>query len=219
MIKPIRRIVTGHNARGRSMIASDGPSPHVLTLPGRADFALTDLWVTAAAPATNAGSADAAKRRMTLEPPGSGTIFRIVEFPPDAAAGGFDREAAFRAMGAGHAMDPDTSRHPGMHKTETVDYAVVLSGEIWALMDEGETLMRAGDTLVQRGTNHAWSNRSDQPCLVAFILVNAHPLGAKPGKPAGKKVTRAAGRAGRGSSSARRSRKTTARPRRRARPR
>ena len=90
MIKPIRRIVTGHNARGRSMIASDGPSPHVVTLPGRTDFALTDLWVTDAAPASNAGGADPAKRRMTLEPPGLGTIFRVVEFPPDAAPGGFD---------------------------------------------------------------------------------------------------------------------------------
>ena len=100
--------------------------------------------------ASNAGSADAAKRRVTLEPPGNGTIFRVVEFPPDAAPGGFDREAAFRAMGAGHAMDPDASRHPGMHRTDTVYYAIVLSGEIWALMEDGEALMRAGDTLVQR---------------------------------------------------------------------
>ena len=217
MIKPIRRVVTGHNAQGRSVIASDGPSPHVLTLPGRPDFALTDLWVSDRAPASNAGSADAAKRRMSLEPPVTGTIFRIVEFPPDAAAGGgFDRAAAFRAMGASHAMDPDASRHPAMHRTDTVDYALVLSGEIWALMDEGETLLRAGDTLVQRGTNHAWSNRGDQPSLVAFILVSAAPLG---GKPAAKPVRRAAARAGRGSSSRRPSRTTTPRPRRKPRPR
>ena len=217
MIKPIRRIVTGHNAQGRSIIASDAPSPHVLTLPGRPDFALTDLWVSDGAPASNAGSADAAKRRMSLEPPKNGSIFRIVEFPPDAAGGGFDRGAAFRAMGASHAMDPDASRHPAMHRTDTVDYALVLTGEIWALMDEGETLMRAGDTLVQRGTNHAWSNRSDQPSLVAFVLVSATPLGGKGA--AAKPVKRAAARAGRGSPSARRSRRTTARPRRTPRPR
>jgi len=65
---------------------------------------------------------------------------------------------------------------PRNHRTETVDYAIVLSGEIYALMDEGETLMKAGDCLVQRGTNHAWANRSDAPCLVAFILVNAKPV-------------------------------------------
>ena len=217
MIKPIRRIITGHDARGRSIFVSDAPSPHVLTLPGRADFALTDLWVSDGAPASNAGSGDTAKRRMSLEPPRNGTIFRIVEFPPDAAGGGFDRAASFRAMGASHTMDPDASRHPAMHRTDTVDYAIVLSGEIWALMDEGETLMRAGDTLVQRGTNHAWSNRSAEPCLVVFVLVSAAPLGGK--SAAAKPVKRAAARAGRGSPSRRPSRRTTARPRRKPRPR
>ena len=192
MIKPIRRVVTGHDARGRSVIVSDGLSPHVLTIPGRTDFGLTNLWITDGAPASNAGNADAAARPVVLEPPRSGTIFRIVEFPPDRAPGGFDRAAAFKAMGAGHAMDPDASRHPGMHKTDTVDYALVLSGEIWALMDDGETMLRAGDTLVQRGTNHAWSNRSDRPCLVAFILVSASRL---TGKPSRKAAPRAKSRA------------------------
>lgn len=176
MVRKIRRIVTGHDARGRSVFLSDGPSPHVLTIGGRTDFALTNLWVTDASPASNAGSADAAARPVVLEPPANGTIFRIVEFPSEKTTGGFDRTQAFAAMGAHHAMDPDASRHPGMHKTSSVDYAIVLSGEIWALMDEGETLMKAGDCLVQRGTNHAWANRSDAPCLVAFILVNAKPV-------------------------------------------
>lgn len=175
MLRTIRRVVTGHDERGRSVIVSDAPSPHVLTLPGRTDFGLTNLWVTDASPADNAGNADAANRPVVLEPPPGGSIFRVVEFPPDAASGGFDRKAAFAAMGADHAMDPDASRHPGMHKTSSVDYAIVLSGEIHALMDEGETLLRAGDCLVQRGTNHAWSNRSDAPCLVAFILLSARP--------------------------------------------
>ena len=176
MVKPIRRIVTGHDAKGRSIIVSDGPSPHVLRLPGRDDFALTNLWVTDATPARNDGNADAAARTVVLEPPRNGTIFRVVEFPPERGGGAFDRDAAFAAMGAEHAMDADGARHPGMHKTATVDYAIVLSGEIYALMDEGETLMKAGDCLVQRGTNHAWANRSDAPCLVAFILVSATPV-------------------------------------------
>jgi naringenin degradation protein FdeH len=176
MLKPIRRVVTGHDRQGKSIIASDGPSPHVLTLPGRPDFGLTNLWVTDASPADNGGDADAAARPIHLEPPDRGSIFRVVEFPPDQVAAGFDRDAAFAAMGASHAMDPDASRHPGMHRTATVDYAIVLSGEIYAVMDEGETRLRAGDCLVQRGTNHAWSNRSDAPCLVAFILVSARPL-------------------------------------------
>lgn len=175
MLKPIRRIVTGHNAKGKSVILSDGPSPHVLTIPGVPTFGLTNLWVTDRAPADNSGTGDGAARPVVLEPPPNGTIFRVVEFPPDNTLAGFDRKAAFASMGAGRAMDQDASRHPGMHKTATVDYAIVLSGEIWALMDEGETLMRAGDVLVQRGTNHAWSNRGSVPCLVAFILVSARP--------------------------------------------
>ncbi len=138
MARPMRRVITGHNAEGKSVIVSDSPSPHV------------------------------------LEPPPQGTIFRVVDFPPDKGmAGQLDRGKAFAAMGAGHAMDQSAARHPGMHKTNTVDYALVLDGEIWAVMDEGETLLKAGDCLVQRGTNHAWSNRTDTPCRVAFILVNA----------------------------------------------
>src|SRR5713226_783094 len=158
MARPMRRILTGHNAQGKSVILSDGPSPHVLELAGMPGLALINLWVTDGAPAR-------------------GTIFRVVDFPPDAAmAAAMDRGKAFEAMGAGHAMDPGAARHPGMHKTSTVDYALVLDGEIWAIMDEGEVLMRAGDCLVQRGTNHAWSNRSDRPCRIAFILVNADPV-------------------------------------------
>ena len=73
-------------------------------------------------------------------------------------------------------MVEDRDRHPGMHKTATVDYAIVLTGEIWAVIDEGETLMKPGDTLIQRGTNHAWSNRTNESCRVAFILIDAVPV-------------------------------------------
>jgi mannose-6-phosphate isomerase-like protein (cupin superfamily) len=175
MLKPIRRIVTGHNAQGRSVIVSDGPSPHVLALLDDPPLGMTDLWVTARTPADNTGTVDAAARpAITLEPPRGGSIFRVVEFPPDqATAGKLDRRKLFEAMHAGDAMDPAGARHPGMHRTTTVDYAIVLSGEIYAVMDEGETLMRAGDCLVQRGTNHAWSNRGQAPCLVAFVLISA----------------------------------------------
>jgi naringenin degradation protein FdeH len=178
MLRKIRRIVTGHNARGRSVIVSDTPSPHTLSLIEEPALGLTDLWVTSATPADNSGSADAAARpAITLEPPRGGTIFRVVEFPPDAATvGKLDRTKLFEVMHASGAMDREGARHPGMHKTATVDYAIVLSGEIYAVMDEGETLMKAGDCLVQRGTNHAWSNRSQAPCLVAFVLVSANPL-------------------------------------------
>lgn len=174
MARPMRRVITGHDAKGRSVILSDAPSPHVLELEAMPGLALINLWVTDRSPASNAGAADAASRPVVLEPPPQGTIFRVVDFPPDAGmAGGVDRRKAFAAMGADHAMDQSAARHPGMHKTSTVDYALVLDGEIWAVMDEGETLLKAGDCLVQRGTNHAWSNRTDRACRVAFILVSA----------------------------------------------
>jgi hypothetical protein len=178
MLRKIRRIVTGHDARGKSVIASDAPSPHTLSLLDEPALGLTDLWVTSSAPADNADPADAAARpAITLEPPPGGTIFRVVEFPPDQATlGKLDRAKLFEAMHAGQAMDREGARHPGMHRTATVDYAIVLSGEIYAMMDEGEALMKAGDCLVQRGTNHAWSNRSQAPCLVAFVLVAANPV-------------------------------------------
>lgn len=174
MLKPIRRVITGHDAEGRSIIASDGASPNTVSISDQPAFGMTDLWVTFGAPADTTGPADPAARKILLEPPARGTIFRVVEFPPDAQiAGTFDRVQAFEAIGAREALDPDGSRHPGMHRTHSVDYAIVLSGEIWAVMDVGETRLRAGDCLVQRGTNHAWSNRGDAPCWVAFVLVDA----------------------------------------------
>ncbi|PYO56958.1 MAG: hypothetical protein DMD83_11730 [Candidatus Rokuibacteriota bacterium] len=121
MLRKIRRIVTGHNAQGKSVIASDAPSPHVLSLTTDPPFGLTDLWVTHGSPADNSGSADGAARpAITLEPPRGGSIFRVVEFPPDqATAGKLDRKKLFEAMHAGGAMDHEGTRHAGMHKTAT----------------------------------------------------------------------------------------------------
>jgi hypothetical protein len=177
MIQRIRRVVTGHDAQGRSVILSDGPAKSVKemapTFPG---LALTDLWETTASPASNAGSADAADRPVHLEPGRNGTIFRMVEFPPDSTRPTHaDARKGFEAIGAGHTQAKGHA-DAMMHKTATVDYAVVVKGEIYAVMEQGETLLRAGDVLVQRGTNHSWSVRGKEPCLVAFILVGAEPL-------------------------------------------
>jgi mannose-6-phosphate isomerase-like protein (cupin superfamily) len=176
MIQRVRRVVTGHDAQGRSIILSDGPATSVKEIPTFPGLALTDFWETAGAPASNAGSADAANRPVHLEPPKNGTLFRLVEFPPDAnRIKGSDSSEGFKAIGAGHVRDTSHS-DPMMHKTATVDYAVVVKGEIYAVMEKGETLLRAGDVLVQRGTNHSWSVRGKEPALVAFVLVSAEPL-------------------------------------------
>ena len=172
----IRRVLTGHDAEGRSTIIADAVAQNVKAIPGIPGLALTDLWETAGAPASNEGDADAAARPVRLEPPANGTLFRVVEFPPDAAwRKRGDAHVAFDSIGAGHTQDR-SSRDAMMHKTSTVDYAIVLKGEIHAVMEKGETLLRAGDVLVQRGTNHSWSVRGSEPALVAFILVSAKPL-------------------------------------------
>ena len=151
-------------------------------------LALTDLWETTGAPADNSGNADAAARKVRLEPPANGTILRIVEFPPDSVwRGQANAREAFDSIGAGHAPDRH-SADPMMHKTATVDYIIVLKGEIYAIMETGEKLLRAGDVLVQRGTNHSWSVRTSEPCIVAAVLVSAKPVGSASKKKSSKKA-------------------------------
>ncbi len=176
MAKQIRRIVTGHNARGKSIIAQDAVATSILEMKAVPGLRATDLWETTTTPTDLSSDADPVARPVHLEPVATGTIFRVVELPPDAAISkGADSREVFASLGASHVVDT-TSATPMMHKTASVDYAIVLSGEIWAVMDEGETCMKAGDVLIQRGTNHAWSNRTNEPAMVAFILVGATPL-------------------------------------------
>ena len=219
MRKPIRRVVTGHDAAGRSVFITDAPAPHVYNrAPGSA--VVTELWETRAMPADNSGNDEVTDHPFRLAPPRNGSVFRIVEYPPDKErVAALERQRASADDGSGHgaalaseasgqrgnsivrahsaseaarkraddtrpepgssaraAFDRGSPRHPGFHKTSSVDYAIVLSGEIYALMDEGEVLLRTGDVLVQRGTNHAWSNRTDEPARLAFVLIDAEPV-------------------------------------------
>jgi mannose-6-phosphate isomerase-like protein (cupin superfamily) len=176
MIWRVRRVLTGHDPDGKSTIIADGPAPNVKEMPSFPGLALTDLWETTSAPADNAGHADAAARPVRLEPPANGTLFRIVEFPPDSSRPkNSDGAEGFKAIGAAHAQDRHSS-DPMMHKTGTVDYIVVLKGEIYAVLDKGETPLRPGDVFIQRGTNHSWSVRGKEPCIIAVVLVNARPV-------------------------------------------
>jgi mannose-6-phosphate isomerase-like protein (cupin superfamily) len=176
MIWRVRRVLTGHDAEDRSTFIADGEAPNYKEMTGFSGLFLTDLWETGGAPASNAGDKDAAARPVRLEPPKSGTILRIVEFPPDSAwRGATDGRAGFKAIGAAHAPDKRSS-DAMMHKTDTVDYIIVLKGEIHAIMETGEKLLRAGDILVQRGTNHSWSVRGTEPCIVAAVLVSAKSM-------------------------------------------
>lgn len=177
MAKPIRRVVTGHNTAGKSIFIMDGAAPGVMSK-GTASTTVTELWETQSTPASNAGSADPTAHPYRLPPPKHGTVLRIIEYPPDKI-----RIAALRQPDTTHdsaregfVRDLGNTRHPGFHKTDTIDYAIVLSGEIWALMDEGEVLLKTGDVLIQRGTSHAWSVRTDEPATVAFVLIDAEPV-------------------------------------------
>jgi hypothetical protein len=182
MIWTVRRVVTGHTPEGKSTFVMDSPARNVMEMRSMPGLALTDLWETTSAPARNEGASDAAARPVRLEPPPRGTILRIVEFPPDSAwRGGADAREAFESIQAGHARDTSSS-DPMMHRTNTVDYIIVLRGEIHAIMDTGETLLRPGDVLIQRGTIHSWSVRGTEPCVIAAILVSADPIGKRAAK-------------------------------------
>lgn len=178
MVWKVRRVVTGHDASGKSIFTMDGNATCIKEMESMPGLALTDLWETQSAPASNAGDFDPVVRAVKLEPPKGGSILRIVEFPPDKVwRNNADAAAAFGSIGAGHAKD-HTNSDPMMHTTETVDYIIVLRGEIHAIMDVGEKLLKQGDILIQRGTKHSWSVRGDEPCVVAAILVSALPLNA-----------------------------------------
>jgi mannose-6-phosphate isomerase-like protein (cupin superfamily) len=177
MVARIRRVVTGHDVDGQSILLMDGLAPNVKEMSAIPGLALTDLWETVVSPASNAGEDDAADRPVRLEPPPNGTIFRIVEIPPDATwRGKTNGREGFDSIGASHAQDR-ASADPLMHTTATVDYIIILRGEIYAIVDKGETLLKPGDVFIQRGTRHSWSVRGSAPCILAAILVGAHPYG------------------------------------------
>jgi mannose-6-phosphate isomerase-like protein (cupin superfamily) len=165
--------VTGVNDAGRSVIATDTLLPPGEVPPGAP--VRVGMWLTERAPASNTTPdpvADGVIARVAPQHRG-GVVFRITDLPPDRERPPNPEELKSR----GAIVTPDRSaRHGGFHQTHTVDYAICLEGEVYAMLDEGETLMKAGDVLIQRGTHHAWSNRSDRICRMAFILIDAEPL-------------------------------------------
>jgi mannose-6-phosphate isomerase-like protein (cupin superfamily) len=165
-LPPIRRVVTAEDAEGNSRIVEDAPATAIRTVPERSGYRAVNVWRT---------NADAVEKHQGILPPKGGTILRVIDFPPEPRDEGELKrmlDATFGGIYKDAAHDKRAGKHPGMHRTETVDYAIVLEGEIWAVMDEGETLLRAGDVLIQRGTNHAWANRSSATARIAFVLID-----------------------------------------------
>ena len=172
MARPVRRVVTGHLPDGRSTVLMDAAAPNVKQR--AAGNASTLLWITDECPADVSGRVDRAARDIGVPPPRGGSIFRIAEFPPGSGGEVGGNEAVLRDFGIG----PDVARGhpprlPAIHRTRSIDYVIVLQGEIHLLLDDGEVHLRAGDVVVQRGTNHAWINRGGTVCRLGMVFIDA----------------------------------------------
>lgn len=179
MTQPVRRIVTGHNAAGLAIIQEDGPAPRVQQIGGPAGPMFHEVWNTQATPAPiDAASGEPAEDVIKLAPPRRGTRIRVLDIPPEGdeirTMSPEEAKAHFAEVGAGEASahEGQGSRHALMHRTETIDYGIVIEGELVLIMDEGEVTVRPGDIVIQRGTNHGWSNRSNANCRIVFVLID-----------------------------------------------
>jgi quercetin dioxygenase-like cupin family protein len=181
-----RRIVTGHDSEGRSIVISDAPPENVVPNPSDPDRGHINFWKTEGTPANGGACIDPmAGPPCPLPPPKGGTMFRFFQIAPEKNEAGLsseerDRRMArmFEAAGAGGAR-LSMARHPSMHRTDSVDYIVLLQGEVTAILDLGEVAMKPFDVLIQRGTNHGWRNDGEEPALLVAVLVDAEPLAWK----------------------------------------
>lgn len=174
----IRRVVTGHDKDGKAVVLSDGLAPHIKTNPLRPGHRSSDIWKTNEAPVIlRADEADPTQGPRTIHPAPRGTVIRIAELQPESEEiRNMTPEKAREVFGA---MGNETAstfgrggRHPMMHRTETIDYAVVLEGEITLVLDDEDVQLKQGDVVIQRGTNHAWSNRSNKVARMLYVLID-----------------------------------------------
>ena len=170
--KLARRVLTGVNAEGRSVIVGDAETPTWVRRP--TGSVVMDVWRAGSLPA-HVDDEPAEDGELVLAPAAAGVCVRIAVFPPDKDIDAADAAAYEAAMQEiyGDQGDPSPGEVAGMHRTDTIDIVTVVDGEIWVVMEEGETPLQAGDCLVQRGTRHAWRNRSDRPCTLATTMLAA----------------------------------------------
>lgn len=178
-LPPIHRVVTGHDADGKAVVQSDGALPTVVELTAIPGTVFHEVWNTSVMPAPADNGADPTVGPLVLPPPANGTRLRFVDIPPDTAdflAHGAARmhDAFTQAGDAAASTVAAHSPHPLMHRTESVDYGVVIDGEMTLVLDDTEVRLLPGSVVVQRGTNHAWANRSQRPCRMLFVLIDAN---------------------------------------------
>jgi mannose-6-phosphate isomerase-like protein (cupin superfamily) len=174
---PIHRIVTGHDAQGKAVVSSNGPLPKVVEIDAIPGTIFHEVWSTTGSPAPVDTGPDPTLGPLLLPPPKLGTRIRFVDIPPDTADylahGSARMHDAFAQIGDTKASTVKAdSPHPLMHRTESVDYGIVIEGELTLVLDDSEVLLKQGSVVVQRGTNHAWANRSGRPCRMLFVLVD-----------------------------------------------
>ena len=178
VLRSFRRIVTGHDEDGRAVILTDAPPSRMQRIGGPGGPTFFEVWNTREIPVViDRQSGEPPESGLVLPPPKGGTRIRVIDFPPEGEAirrlTAAEATAKFDEVGgADAAQSSGAPPHPLMHRTQTLDYGIVLEGELTLVVDHGETTVRAGDIVIQRGTNHAWANRSESNCRVAFVLID-----------------------------------------------
>ncbi|OWJ95165.1 cupin [Pseudomonas sp. A46] len=175
-LPPFKRVVTGHDAAGQAVVALAGPTPNNFPLKAVPGTLFHEVWNSTGSPAPLDNGDDPTAKPLQLSPGPLGSLIRVVDIPPDSVqnqVSAEDAAAAFAEIGEAHAgTGTADSKHKLMHRTETLDYGIVTEGEIWLVLDGEEVHLRRGDIVVQRGTNHAWSNRTEAMARMVFILLD-----------------------------------------------
>jgi mannose-6-phosphate isomerase-like protein (cupin superfamily) len=169
--KEIHRVVTAIDKDNKSVALFDGKVPLKI---GGAGEGVANLWVTQKAPADFSWTDDRAAARKSFAPSNGGTYLLVVDFPPAGPeVDKLDVNTMMNVVGADAPKRGVPPSNPLMHRTRTVDYAIVMSGEIDMMLDTGTVHLKAGDVVVQQATNHAWLNHSKEPCRIAFVLMDS----------------------------------------------
>jgi mannose-6-phosphate isomerase-like protein (cupin superfamily) len=178
MKRSLQRVVTGHDAEGKAIVSIQGEAPRIRTMQNVDGLYFHEIWNTGAAPALIDNGCDPTLTYEKLPPPERGSLIRVVQIPPERDTAmpttEEERRKHFRDIGGAEAATGRASSpHPLMHRTQTIDYGIVIEGTLTLVLDDSEVELHPGDVVVQRGTNHAWSNRTDAPVLIAFVLLDA----------------------------------------------
>jgi mannose-6-phosphate isomerase-like protein (cupin superfamily) len=171
-----KRVVTGHDARGQAIAVLNGPALNSFSLKAVPGTVFHEVWNSAGSPAVLDNGADPTHLPLQLSPMPLGSVIRVVDIPPDSVqnqVSAAEAAALFAEIGQAHAGTGQVdSKHKLMHRTETLDYGIVTEGEVWLVLDGEDVQLKRGDIVVQRGTNHAWSNRTEQMARMVFILLD-----------------------------------------------